>query len=413
MSNPAVLNAVCYSAESVFGETTTTATTLRLNIAAPVDTSGLKQDMIDPGLQKQRLMDGTTWIRGSMGGTFKTKLWLAGHGSSTSGATSIGLHETLIANYVLGSAGAAAVSAASGTTTTGGTAAVWTTTASGTFAAGSLCRLGALGDTKGGGQFYAVGTHVTTSLTPLNQPPLAPANSDVLYSAVTGYLNSTTVAVTGLRFLLQNKNIQYLCHGCAPTAASWGGFGIGQAPYVEVTWETSWWEYSASTFPSTVTTETFTPVPCGGNTFWMNDVGTATNTSGAAYRTVRDFTIDHKIDMHMLPGTGGVNAYQKYVGAIRGPDEVTISWVEDADATTTTPVMPGKADAGTAQHVMYTCSSVAGKAMGFYFPNLCFDSKPVQMNDNNINRFKITMKAYTGPTTTNELTSSGMRVGWA
>lgn len=406
MSNPSVLNACCYQAESTFGETTTIATTLRLNLAAPIDTSGLKQDLIDPGTQKQRLMDGTTWIRGSMGGTFKIKLWLAGHGSSTSGSTSIGLHEAFIANYILGSAGAAAVSAASGTTTTGGTAAAWTTTASGTFAAGSMCRLGALGDGRGNGQFYAVGTHTTTTLTPLTQPPSAPT-TDVLYSAVTGYLNSTTTAVTGLRFLLQNKNIQYLTHGCAVTGASWGGFGIGESPFVEATVECSWWEYSTATFPSAATTETFTPVACGGNSFFCNDVGTATS----ALRTIRSFTIDHKMNVYMLPGTGGVNAYQKYVGAVRGPDEVTVSWVEDADDTTLTPVMPGKV--GTPQHALYTCSSVAGKAMGFYFPNLCFNSVPVQVSDSNINRFKITAMAYTGPTLTNELTSSAMRVGWA
>lgn len=409
MTTVSSLYTICYGAESVFGETTTTATTLQLQLAAPADTSGLTQDKIDPGTPKNRLMDGVLWINGVQGGTIKTKLWLTGHGSTTSGSTTVGLHETLIGKFVFGSAGTPVASASAGTTATGGTAAIWTTTASGTFAAGSMPRLGVLNDGKGGGQFYVVGTHTTTNLTPLNQPANAPANTDVIYSSVVSYLPSTTTAMSSVRLLCQGLGVQYLCHGCVPTAASLGGLNTGEVPFIEITWSVSWWEYSTATFPSAVSTEVFTPSANAAGSFWINAVGTATN----ATRTIRSLTIDWKIGTILLDGPGSPGQYGKHIGAVRGPDDVTVSWVEDADATTLTPVLPGYGTGTTAFHALYTLNPNAGKAVGFYWPNLVVNNVPTQMNDGGVNRFKITAKAYTGPTTTSELTSSAMRMAWA
>ena len=178
---------------------------------------------------------------------------------------------------------------------------------------------------------------------------------------------------------------------------------------LRITWSVAWWEYSTATFPSTVTTEQFTAAPCAAGSFFINTVGTATS----ALRNMRGFTIDHKLGTILIPGTGGVNAYQKYVGAIRGPDTVTVTWTEDADDSTTSPVLPGYATGTNAKHALYTLNNIDGKAMGFYFPNLCITKVPTQMNDGSVNRLKIEAMAYTGPTLTTELTSSAMRVGWA
>lgn len=407
----ALLNSCSYEAETSFGETTTTAATLRLPLCEPVDTSGLKHGLIDAALTKQNGMDGVAWIPGTMEGSFKTKMWLFGHGSATSGATSIGLIETLIANYVLGSGSGAAVSAASGTTATGGTAAAWTTTASGTIAQGAIIALGALNDGKGNGQCY-VGTHATTTFTPLNQPAGAPTNGNVIYSGVTGYTQSTTSTQKSARFLLQNKGYQYLCHGCVPTSYTLAGLNDGEVPSIEITWAVAWWEYSSATFPSTATTETFTPAVTAAGSFWMNNVGTATY---QVRNTIRSFTIEHKLNTILLPGPGGVNQYQKYVGAFRGlgGETVKISFTDDSESTTTTPFWQGLQKAGTAQHLMRTLNAVNGKQMAFYFPNLNFaDDISVQMNDGGVNRVKVSMIANTGPDTTSELTKSAMRVGW-
>ena len=409
-TNPAALNSASYAAETNFGEITTTASTLRLPLCAPVDTSGLKHGLINPTPNKQNMMDGVAWIPGTMEGSFKTKMWLFGHGSATSGATSIGLTEALIANYVLGSGSGAAVSAASGTTTTGGTAAAWTTTSSGTFAAGSICALGALNDGRGNGQAFAVSSHVATTLTPLNQPTLAPAAADVLYSGVTGYTQSTTTTQKSARFLLQNKGYQYLCHGCVPTAVTWAGLNDGETPSIEITWAVAWWEYSSATFPSTVTTESFTPAVTAAGSYWINNTGTATY---QVRSTIRSLSITHTLGTILLPGSGGVNQYQKYVSAVRGPDSVKVSFTDDSESTTTTPFWQGLQKAGTAQQFMRTLCAVNGKQMAFYCPNLNFcDDVSVQVNDNNINRVKVTLDAYTGSDATNELTKSAFRVGW-
>lgn len=409
MTQPAALNSASYAAETAYGETTTTASTLQLALAAPIDGSGLVHTKIDPAFQKSRLMDGVQWILGTQEGTFKTKLWLTGHGSTTASTVTVGLHEALIANYVLGSGSGVAAAMAAGTTATGGTASAWTTTASGTGVSGGLVRLGALNDGRGGGAFYPIGTHITTTLTPVAAPPLAPTTGDVIYSSVTGYTQSTTTTQKSARFLLQGKSIQYLCHGCVPTAVAYSGLNTGSAPSVEITWSVAWWEYSTATFPSAVTTEQFTAGPCAAGSFFVNTVGTATS----ALRTMRDFTLTHTLGTILMPGTGGVNAYQKYVGAIRGPDKITVSWVEDADDTTGTPVLPGYATGTNAKHVVYSLNTIDGKAMGFYFPNLCITKVPTQYTDGNVNRLKIEAEAYTGPTTTTELTSSAMRMGWA
>ena len=88
MSNPGALGAITYETEATFGVDTTTFTTLRLPITAPVDCSGLVHNKIDSERVVQYRNDGSAWILGTMGGSFKTKMPLAGHGSTTAAATS-------------------------------------------------------------------------------------------------------------------------------------------------------------------------------------------------------------------------------------------------------------------------------------------------------------------------------------
>src|SRR5678809_1060103 len=116
MSNPAALGSVTYETEASWGVDTTTFATLRLPIISPVDASGLAHSKVDSGRVVQYRNDGTAWILATQGGSFKTKMYLPGHGSSTSGATTITALETLL-GYVFGNA---AVSSASGTTATAG-----------------------------------------------------------------------------------------------------------------------------------------------------------------------------------------------------------------------------------------------------------------------------------------------------
>ena len=265
MSNPGALGAAVYSPESSpanFGEDVTTFNTLRVPIIKPIDVSKLQHPKIDPKRVVQYRNDNTQFILGPMGGSFDTTIYLPGHGSTTAGATTLGLTETFL-GYVLGNV---AVSAAAGTTLTGGTATVPITTASGTFTPGALCRIGSINDARGNGQFAAIATHVTTNLTLLTAIDGAPNNGDVLYSAVNFYPseNPTTTQITGLRFLLLTANLCYEVHGCYPMSWTLSGFNPGEIPTCTITWGVSWWRYSTVTFPSVVATEQFQPAPTAG-----------------------------------------------------------------------------------------------------------------------------------------------------
>lgn len=407
MANPGALGAVTYESEATFGVDTTTFTTLRLPITAPVDCSGLVHNKVDSQRVVQYRNDGTSWILATMGGSFKTKMYLPGHGSTTAGSPTLTGVETLL-GYVFGNV---ALSATASTTATAGTAASWTTAASGTFSPGSLAFFGSLADARGNGQAGAVSTHSGTALALLTATPGAPNNGDVVYPCANIYPSEspTSTTVTSLRFLLQTANLMYECHGCFPTALSITGLNAGELPTIEITWAVAWWRYSTSTFPSTVATEAHNPAAVAAGSLFMNDVGTATR----ATRTFRNFTIDYTLGMETLRGPGGVNQYQDIVGCRRTPDRIKVTWTEDADAATTSPVLPGYGTGTTKKHMLYTSSTSAGSRIAIYLPQVCITNVAVQKIDGNLNRLTSEGVAYTGATTTNDLTLSAFRMAFA
>ena len=407
MANPGSLGSICYETESSWAVDTTTFTTLRLPITAPVDCSALVHNKVDSSRVVQYRNDGTQWILATQGGSFKTKMMLPGHGSSTSGATTITALETLL-GLVFGNA---AVSAASGTTLTGGTASIPTTTASGTFSAGSVAFIGALNDARGNGQAAAIGTHSALNLNLLTAIGGAPSNGDVLYSSTMIYPSEspTSTSPTSLRFLLQTANLMYECHGCWPMSVSLSGLNPGEIPSIEITWGVSWWRYSTSTFPSTVATDTSNPSAVAAGSLFVQDNGTVTR----AARTARNFSIDYTLGMEVLKGPGGVNAYQDIVGARRTPDSIKVSWTEDADAATTSPVLPGFGTASTFKHILWTSATVAGARIAIYLPRVCVTNVATQKVDQNLNRLSCDGMAYTSTTTTNDLTLSAFRMAFA
>lgn len=407
MSNPGALGAISYATESAFGEDVTTFATLRLAIVTQVDVSGLQHHKQDPKRTVQYRNDGSQWILMTQGGSFKTKLYLTGHGSTTAGATTAGLHETLL-GYVFGNT---TVSAANGTTCTGGTSTAPTTTASGTFTSGSLCRIGGISDGRGNGQFLAISTHAATTLNLLTGTDVAPNNADVLYSAVNIYPseNPTAVSVQSLRFLLQTANLCYEAHGCYPTAVTFAGLNPGELPSIEVTWGVSWWRYSTATFPSTTTAEVFQPAANAAGSVAVQPFGTATR----AKLTARNFTLTYKLGIAPLMGYGGINQYQSTVGVRRIPDVIDIKFLIDADAQTTTPALDALAVGTTGQQVLLTLNPTIGTAVGMYFPNMAVSERSLQKIDKNINRYEFGARALCSTTTTSDLTLSAFRMAFA
>lgn len=407
MSNPGQLAAIEYEAESVFGEDVTTFATLRVPVINPVDPSAIVHSKIDSQRTQQYLQGGSQWIPTTKGGSFKTKMYLAGHGSTMVGSPALAAYETLL-GFVTGNV---AFSAAASTTLTGGTASVPVTTASGTFSAGGFCRIGARADARGGGQFYGITTHITTSLTLLNAMINAPTNGDVLYPVTQLYHSElpTSAGVTGLRFRFLTANLGYECHGCYPMSYTIAGLNPGEVPTIEVTWGVSWWRYTTATFPSSVATNAFNPGPIAAGSLHVQDVGTVTRNA----RTFRNFAIDVSLGIVPLPGPGGVDQFQSNVGARRTPSTFKASWVEDADTATTSPVLPGYGTGTTSKVVCWTGSTADGSALGFLMRSVCISNIPIQMIDTQLNRLKIDGYAYTGAVTTNDLTLTSFLIGLA
>ncbi|TXH41026.1 MAG: hypothetical protein E6Q97_38480 [Desulfurellales bacterium] len=403
MSNTAALGAIEYEIETTWGEDVTTFTTHRLPVLDAIDVSGLVHNKIAPNRVVQYRNDGTPWITMDQGGEFKVKLHLTGHGSTTSGATTVMAIETFL-GYVFGNV---TVSSATGTTVTGGTATA-PTLAGGAFAASSLCRIGAIGDGRGNGQFYAVNAH-GANLVLLTAMDATPNNGDVVYSAVNIYPSETPTSgsVQSMRMRFLSANLKYEAHGVFPKSLSISGLNAGEVPTIEVTLGVSWWRQTATgTFPSTVTQSAFTPAPVAAGSFFLQTVGTTTRSK----RTHRDLSIEYTMGIAELKGPGGLNQYQSTIGARRLPDSIRVSWSEDA-ATTIDDLWTST----NRLHACITLSAVAGSAVGFYMPNLCITgARPLQFNGDGINRQRIEAMAYTGPElAAGELGLSAFRMGFA
>lgn len=399
MSNPSSLGAVCYEAESNWAEDVVTFATHRLPIISPVDASGLEQQKLDPQRVQQYRSGGSQWILGILGGTFKTKMWLAGHGSSTAGTPSLTADETFLGIPF----GNVALSLATSQTMTGGTAAIPTMSGATGVVAGGAVFNGALGDGDGDGQLYAVATHSGSNLNLIGAMNGAPVNGAVVFPSAMLYPGTSPtsgVAITGTRFLLQTANLEYECHGCFPISYEITGLNTAELPAIEITWQVSWWRYSTATFPSTVATTTFNPAANAAGSFNVQVVGTTTRNA----RPARNVSLQCTIGVQPLMGPGGVNAYQAIVGARRVDDSFVWSWTEDADAATTSPVLPGYGTGTSSYHIEWTGSTTPGSRVGIKSPKVCITNVATQQLSDNLNRLTITGQAYQGDTLTSDLT---------
>jgi hypothetical protein len=398
-----------YEAETNFGEDVDTTATYKLHLREPVDCSGMEQKKIPDNTVSVYRGEPGDWILGTFEPTFTTKLALPGHGSSTSGSVTISALETLL-GLVFGNA----VVTADGSTLTGGTANKPTTTDSGTLDDGDLCFIGALGDGDGEGQCYPVADHTTTTLTLLVDLQAAPANGAVRYGGTTIYPHSsaTNTDYTGIRMAVRTANTQYLVHGCFPTAVALSGLNPGEVPMIDITWKGAWFEYKSATLGSAVSSDTHNPAVNAAGSLVVNPVGTTTNSS-TTRRIYRDLTIEIDLGTIECRGPGGYNKYQDIVGAKRGQDSCKVSWSEYAEATTTTPYLPGLGTGTSRLHAMLTLSTADGSRVAMYFPSLRVMNVPRQIDIGGLNGYRIECMAGVGPTTTSALTLSKWRLHFA
>lgn len=401
MSRISNLGVALYETESAWGENVTTYAN-RVALLDRVDVSGLTQEKLDPLRVVQYRGERTMPIRGVKGGSFSIRLWFSGHGSSTAGATAMTTLGNLIANAI----GTGAVVASSGTTLTGSTDAdTWATTASGTFTPGGVCFLGALGDTDGEGQAYAITSHTGTAMEVKNAAAGAPVNGAVLYSAENIYPDPDAAAtLTSSRWRLLTANLQYDAHGCFPTAIAWD-LPVGGLPSVTITYGVSWWTCVSATFPDSTSVDTFPPAPIAAGSLFLQNHATTTR----AVQTFRAISISHDLGVIVQRGPGGVDQYQDVIGAVRGMDMLTLSVTVDSEAASATPTIPGNWESDTQfWHAMLSLNGAAsGKRAAFYLRKCYFaGGHPVQVEENGLNRLRYDLVACTDTAGTNDITRS-------
>jgi len=389
MSRPSKLGAICFEPESAWGEDVTTFAT-RLQTIGAIDASGLTQDKLNPDRTVQLRNEITPGVNGVIGGEFRTKFMLTGHGSTTNTTISLSALETLLGK-VFGNV-AAAFTAANTTLAGAGSASAPTTTAANGAVAGSLVRIGAITESRGKGQAYGVVSHSASVLTLINAMAGTGSNGDIVYNPANIFPSEspTGTDMVGQRFLLQTANLSFECHGCYPKSVTFSGLGPAGEPAVEITWGVSWWRYSTATFPSAVSVQTFAHAPVAAGSVFMNAFGTATR----VVRDVRSLSVTYALGIVEQRGPGGVNQYQVVIGCKRTQDVITLEWTEEADAQTATPDLAGKWDTNNPLTVVITLSAADGTSVMFMFRYCVPDGpKPTQMDDSNLNRIRWRMRA--------------------
>lgn len=406
----ATIQSLAFAAETAGSYNATTATgwgedidtmTYGVQLCAPVEFSGITHEMIAPERVTARRLEGTKGIPGAFSNlTLSFSSYLTGHGSATTGAI------TLNALYVLmGRALGGAVAAAStGTTLTGGSATIPATTSSSTSIDGSVVRIGALGDGDGNGQFYLVDTHSTTLLTLLNNMDGAPINGAVLYNAALAYAASSSCSLDGTRMRIQSADMQFVLHGGFPTSITFSGLGPGEVPKVNQTWQFSWAEPVAGTFPTTPTADAFSPSPnTADGSVHFQTVGTATR----ALLNLRALSVDCAISVMPIMGGTGPNAYQTITGATRGRDRYGVSMVVDAEGADATPTYWDEWLTNPFKMLVVTLNSKATQSVGIVCRNLVYaGARPSQSNTGGRNTVPLRFEAIASTTTTSDLTMS-------
>lgn len=402
-ANPSHPGVLLCADESSFGESSTTFDE-RVPIINPVEeiTSGLDQQMIESSRTLQYLNDDAHGFRGVYDVSFPIEMWVTGHGSTTAGAISATQLATNLGRWI----GNSAATADGGTVATSPTDADTFSLTSVTCADGGLMRIGAIGDSRGEGQFYRFDDASSPS-DPIVLNALAgtPNEGDVVYAAEWIYPNENPLAagtaVTTERYQVGTANQGYQIHGCycqSIDLVDWGP--QGGPPRVRANMRGARWAVDTSfTFPDTTSVDTFAAAPVAGGSFFLNTVGT---TNRSVY-DIRDFQATIRLETYPVMGPGATDARQTIIGVRRGRCQLEFSIVLDREAQGTDTwgdVWNTSANSRSYYHMMYTLSAEDGTAVGLYCPKVeIIGSRPVQSNVQGLNRQQVFFRAVTGGTT--------------
>lgn len=407
---PSALQACLWEIESSFGETTQSFAN-RLQHTNLLDVTGITHEKVPIAPVVQRQNDGVHDMRGIMGGSFTLELDLTGRGSSSAAGVTLSSLATLL-GYCVGNAARAATS---GTTAAGGGSATSTPVAAAAadFSAGSLCRIGAQNDGRGGGQFAAISGDASDTLTHLTAIGGAANASDVVYAPDMVYPNEDPdqTSIQSLRFALATANQSFYAHGCYCTGIEFTGLNTGERPKVRLTFAVAWFENASPTFPSsTAVGNSGSPVPVAAGSFFYNTVGTATRQTAV----IRGFNLSIDLQVHPLIGPGGLSQYQSVVGCVRSRCQASFDFLVDGDDTGFDTWWNTDEGSITFRHFLYTLSVKDSAALAFYFPRVKpVGARPMQQDNGGVNARRVMCQAVTGATTTTQLTASNWRLAMA
>lgn len=407
-AKPSNLGSFHYEAETTFAETGTTAATA-IEVAAPLDVSGLSRRTMEANFTEQYRGEGQRRVLGPKEGSFTTSHYLTGHGSDpgTGSLTATDL-ANLIA-YCLGTDPSNNLDATGdGATITSGTDAD-TFEVTATIANDSFVRLGAAADGRGGGLAYWVATYAGTTCE-LDTATPATVSTDQCAAMLTLFPNTLVASlddVTGLRCKLATGNKQYITRGTFCESISLNNLAGGQIPKLDLGWRCANWDVVNQTFPDTTATNAKTPAPNTGGDCFFQTHGTTT----ANYVCVRDFSVNITRDLSIVESsctddTDQIISSVKELGYM-----ATVSMTVEVPASGTNTYIDDY-EAGNAKHILYTLNPTGGKCVALYFRNCIYTAAPVQVdyNGQNAMRLEFLARPDTG-VTTNDRTVAPFAIG--
>jgi len=402
-ANPSHEGALLYADEASFGEVSTTFDE-RLPIVGSINDliTGLEQTSADVGRTAQYQNDGHNSVRLTQGGTIKVKLAGSGHGSTGAGALSASVLGTFLGRVF----GNQVTSQVGGTVAASPTDADTFSLSSATIPDGGIGRIGSINDGRGNGQFYRF-IDAATPGDPIvaNALTATPNAGDVVYAAELIHPSEgpTAASLTSMRFQIQTANQRYNCFGCYPTAVRLNGLNANEYVQWEIDFAVSAWApESSSTFPTTVSTDTFPPVVSAGGSVHVQDVGVTT----LQHLNVRDLEVTFNLHNVGLRGPGAPRSYQAIVDARRAMCAAHVKFTIDREAAgTDTWGDWWNTSSTTAQQIMISLGAIDGQSMGIYLPKCVRPpvNSPTQQDRDGLNTYTIEFMAVTGGTLTTEL----------
>jgi hypothetical protein len=172
-----------------------------------------------------------------------------------------------------------------------------------------------------------------------------------------------------------------------------------------------WSPESASTWPSDISVDAYTPAPVAGGSFFYNTTGTATLQTA----DIRDVQFNVDLQTVPLPGHSVDFARVMYNGVRRVRCQGSLEFTIDSEAAGTDTFGDlWNASSPNYIHWMLTLSAEDGSAVGIYCPKAVITGmRPTQTDFGGVNAKRVSVRCLTGGTTTTDLTQSNFRMAFA